>query len=239
MWTISHPLGLSPDPNKDVWRINNNNLKTNKNPSWTPLNAAKNWGGHPALFSFWCLTFLSECFQSAYSWNLCNHEGPFASGSNHCLDIPCVKFSLSLFSFYILKQVLKSKEHKTNAVFILYKKPMTSNLQWDLMLLRDALTFPWSVPSPAVLDKQCHPKTIFPSPPSLSWQPHTFSSLPWPQNCPLPSLILRQRPCFPFYRASRRDQKTTSTCAYLLIWSSEPVASFFVSSALAGELYFS
>ena len=120
MWTISHPLGLSPDPNKDVWRINNNNLKTNKNPSWTPLNAAKNWGGHPALFSFWCLTFLSECFQSAYSWNLCNHEGPFASGSNHCLDIPCVKFSLSLFSFYILKQVLKSNEHKTNAVFILY-----------------------------------------------------------------------------------------------------------------------
>ena len=61
-------------------------------------------------------------------------------------------------------------------------KPMTSNLQWDLVLLRDALTFPWSVPSPAVLDKQCHPKTIFPSPPSLSWQPHTFSSLPWPQN---------------------------------------------------------
>ena len=36
-------------------------------------------------------------------------------------------------------------------------------------------------------------------------------------GCPLPSLILRQRPCFPFYRASRRDQKTTSTCAYLLI----------------------
>ena len=120
-----------------------------------------------------------------------------------------------------------------------YLKPMTSNLQWDLMLLRNALRFPWSVPSPAVLDKQCHPKTIFPSPPSLAWQPHTFSSLPWPQNCPLLSLILRQRPCFPFYRASRRDQKTTSTCAYLLIWFSEPVASFFVSSALVGELYFS
>ena len=120
MWTISHPLGLSPDPNKDIWRINNNNLKTNKNPPWTLLNAAKNWDDHPALFSFWCLNFLSECFQSAYSWNLCNHEDPFESGSNHCLDIPPVEFSLSLFSFYILKQVFKSKEHKTNAVFILY-----------------------------------------------------------------------------------------------------------------------
>ena len=41
----------------------------------------------------------------------------------------------------------------------------TMNLSASLL---DSKQFPWSVPSPAVLDKQCHPKTIFPSPPSLS-----------------------------------------------------------------------
>ena len=37
MWNISHPLGLSPDPNKDNRRINNNNYKTNNLPRYPQM----------------------------------------------------------------------------------------------------------------------------------------------------------------------------------------------------------
>lgn len=94
---------------------------------------------------------------------------------------------------------------------------MTFNLKWTLVLLRDTVIFPWSNPCPVSY---------------LLFSPLTSRPPPIPSS-------LRWRSCFLFHRASRGNQKRTSTCFYHFICFSEPVARPFVSPALVDELSFS